>query len=506
MTNQPFPTFLARYQERLHQLFQTLYTGQHATVRQVPEELLDQVLGERPLSVFIPEQFGGRGQDVAQSLAMLEASSYESLPLSLTMGINGALFLQPLSKYADPALQQKIFRDFLENNALGGLMITEPEFGSDALQMRTSFRNVDGGYHLQGTKHWAGLTGRADYWLLTARGDTGRGAAGQPDLERAISFFVWDRSLGGLDVQEYYQSLGLYMIPYGLNNLDTVVPENHRLAAKGGGVRMLLDLLHRSRLQFPGMAMGFLRRLLDEAVSHVRQRVVGGKALLHYDQVQDRLAVLQAYCTTCAAMCAHSSTVAGVDEDCSPRSLEANAIKTVITDMMQGAAQSVVQLLGGMGYRLDSFAGRALVDSRPFQIFEGSNDILYQQITEAVLKAMGKVKETNLQRFLSQFHLTERAAQFFNGATDVTIDLSLPQRKMVQLGRALGRIISLDMVIALGDQGYQPELIQGSVAVLRRQVTALLGIFSDPARVNVVETDEAGAGSWMNFLQQPAPI
>jgi hypothetical protein len=29
-----------------------------------------------------------------------------------------------------------------------------------------------------------------------------------------------------------------------------------------------------------------------------------------------------------------------------------------------------------------------VVDSRPFQIFEGSNDVLYQQITESVLKSM----------------------------------------------------------------------------------------------------------------------
>lgn len=498
-TPEPFSRFIREFQDRLHRLFHDVYTEKDAVRRGMPAGFLKEAMASVPLSVFIPERFGGRGQHVPECLAMLESCSYESLPLSLTMGINGALFLQPLSKYGDEAVQRRVFEQFIDRQAMGGLMITEPEFGSDALQMRTSFRAEDGGFRLRGTKHWAGLTGQADFWLLTARGETGRSGPGQADLERSIGFFVWDRGMGGIEVEEYYRSLGLYMIPYGRSRIDTVVPGDHRLTSKTGGVRMLLDLLHRSRLQFPGMAMGFLRRLLDEALAYTRTRFVGGRALLEYDQVQDRLAEMQAYCTLCSAMCAHSGTAAGVGNDCSSEALPANAIKSVITDCMQAAAQSTLQLFGGTGYRLDHIAGRALVDSRPFQIFEGSNDILYQQITEAVLKTMAKERDVNLGSFLSAFPLTSRAAERFRGVLDFRIDLSLPQRKMVELGRALGRIIALDMVIALGDRGCRKDLVDNCAAIMRRHIGTLLSSFSDTGRVPVLE-DTAGAGSWMDYL------
>lgn len=52
---------------------------------------------------------------------------------------------------------------------MGGLMITEPGFGSDALNMRTSFKEYEDGYHIKGQKHWQGLTGDANYWLVAAR-------------------------------------------------------------------------------------------------------------------------------------------------------------------------------------------------------------------------------------------------------------------------------------------------------------------------------------------------
>jgi alkylation response protein AidB-like acyl-CoA dehydrogenase len=230
----------------------------------------------------VPAEHGGRGQQTAECLSVLEELAYTSLPLSLIAGINGALFLQPFSRYATDEVQAEVYHNVINRGALGGLMITEPDFGSDALNMQTAFRREGESYHLQGTKHWGGLTGHADYWLITARERTDEGRLG-----RNINFFVWDRSLGGIRVSEYYDSLGLAEIPYGRNEIDTTVPASRRLEPLSSGVRMLLDVLHRSRLQFPGMAMGFLRRILEEARAHVTRRTVGGHTLAQYDQVTD---------------------------------------------------------------------------------------------------------------------------------------------------------------------------------------------------------------------------
>lgn len=511
-TTVPFGSFISDIRRRVRSVFQSAGTvpdsapdsaaasgamvpGQR---RDVLNKALEQIAEQVPLSVFIPARFGGRGQHVHECLSLLEACSYESLPLSLIMGINGALFLQPVSRHAHDDLQRRVFHQFLNDRALGGLMITEPDYGSDALSMRTSFLPEGEHYRLRGIKHWGGLTGHADYWLLTARGVAKGG-----ELERNISFFVWDRSLGGIEVEEYYRSLGLAMIPYGRNVIDTRVPADRKLAPQTSGVRVLLDLLHRSRLQFPGMAMGFLKRLLDEALAHTRSRKVGGRSLGDYDQVQDRLAELQSSYTLCSAMCAFTSGVAGVENDCSTAALPANAIKSVITDKMQSAAQSLLQLVGAKGYRLDHIAARSVVDSRPFQIFEGSNDILYQQISEAVLKAMDRVKETNLARFLQDFDLTARAATLLSGALNVTVDLSLPQRKLVELGRALGRVITLQMVVDLGSRGFRSDLIDNSVSLLRREIGALFAGFADRSRPLVVEDYEDGS-SWLSAISDPA--
>jgi hypothetical protein len=199
-------------------------------------------------------------------------------------------------------------------------------------------------------------------------------------------------------------------------------------------------------------------------------------------------------------MCTYSSENADVTNDLSKDGLEANAIKTVVTDLMQSASQSLLQLTGAKGYRLDHIAGRATVDSRPFQIFEGSNDILYQQISEAVLKLMRRAKQDNLLEFLKDYKITARAADYFKDVLDFQVDLKLPQRKLVDLGRVLGRIISMELVIDLGDRGFRNDLITHALTVLRQDIESLLQTYRTANAAVAVEAYEEES-FWLNFVR-----
>ncbi|MEF8940346.1 MAG: acyl-CoA dehydrogenase family protein [Salinivenus sp.] len=493
-----FDTFRDAFREKLQNVFtKRADFNELSTRRGLPPFVMREIQSLTPLSVFIPEEYGGRGGHVHECQAILATASYESLALSLTLGINGALFLQPLTKYGNDAIKGPIFDRFIEKKNMGGLMITEPDYGTDALNMKTSYTKEAGDYHLQGTKHWAGLTGWADFFLITARR---QGSGG--DLGRDIDFFVADMNQPEqmVEVEEFYENLGLYMIPYGRNHVDIRVPEEHRLQPESTGIKMMLDTLHRSRIEFPGMGMGFLQRMLDEALEHCKERSVGGEPLINYDQVQRRITEIQAAFTACSAMCLHTSEHAGTENNLAGDALSANSVKTVVTDLMQDAAQSLLQLTGGKGYRLDHVAGRSVVDSRPFQIFEGSNDVLYQQISESMLKSMRQKKERNLKAFLAEHDLTARAADYFGETLDFEVDQSLSQRKLVELGRVLGRIVTMELVVELGDRGFRSDLISNCLQVFRTKVDRLLAGYHRDNPTSVVE-DYVDGSAWLDFVQ-----
>ncbi|MEO0558429.1 MAG: acyl-CoA dehydrogenase family protein [Bacteroidota bacterium] len=491
---QSFSEFLDRYRERMAHLFGTRADAGEIHIQGgLPPYVMARMREVDPLSVYIPKAYGGRGGRVPESLSMLEATGYHSLPLCLIVGINGGLFLQPVAKYGSEDLKRTAFDGFLREKKMGGLMITEPDYGSDALHMETAWTKTDEGmYHLEGTKHWAGLTGSADYWLLTARSRKSDG-----NLGRDVDLFVSDSNIPSqtVTVKNFYPTIGLRSIPYGLNHVDVRLPESSRLQPESTGIKMLLDTLHRSRLQFPGMGIGFLRRNFDDALAHCRERFVGGKALIDYDGVRARLAKIQAAVTGCAAMCLDSAEKAGIEHDLSVSSLKANAFKTVVTDWMQDTSHSFLQLAGGNGFRADHPAARGVVDSRPFQIFEGSNDILYQQVTESVVKAMRRIKATNLGEYLRTEPLTARAADMFGDSLSFDVDWKMPQRKLVELGRAISRIVSMEMTIELGERGYSADLIHNALDDMRAEVRSLLETYRRGGLVGLVE--DASAPDWL---------
>jgi acyl-CoA dehydrogenase len=492
----PFNAFLNSLKETLKSVFyERDNIEKFIQQRGFPALVLRDIMSRNPLSVAIPEAYGGRGVKVKECLGVLETASYESLPLSLVFGINMALFLEPVVKYAQDSVKGDIFKRFLNKQNMGGLMITEPDYGSDALNMHTFNVKEGSHYHIKGTKHWQGLTGMADYWLMTSRAKNEDGR-----LARDIDFFVCDahQPEQRIEVEEYYNNIGLYPIPYGKNKVDIKVPEQYKLQPETTGLKLMMDLLHRSRFQFPGMGMGFIHRMLDDAIEQVTSRFVGGKSLMSLDQVKHQISRIQSAFTISSAMCSRSAEHSGIEHDLSPDAVEAGSMKAYITDLMQEAAQTLTQLMGANGYKAESVGSRGIMDSRPFQIFEGSNDMLYTQISEGVLKMMRKQKVMNLLDFFESYNLTERAADYFKSLVNFKVDFDLPQRKVVDLGKIISKVIAANHVVTLGSKGFRGDLIQESIETIRHDIAMLVSSYKFQTQTApVVEYQENS--SWLKF-------
>jgi hypothetical protein len=251
------------------------------------------------------------------------------------------------------------------------------------------------------------------------------------------------------------------------------------------------------------MGMGFLQRMLDEAVKHCRERYVGGKSLFSYDQVQKRLSRLQSAYTVSSAMCLNSAGKAGLENNLSGIGVEANSVKTYVTDLMQESAQSLLQLVGAKGYRLDHIAGRSIVDSRPFQIFEGSNDILYIQIAESILKQMSAERQINLFKFFKWYELTSLAAgRLDKNMHDALgdIPLHLPQRRLAELGCLISRIIAVNMVLKLLDTGFNRKLIENCLLNLKQEISTLLSSYKSENATDFIDEYEENS-CWFDLCK-----
>ena len=491
-----FSEFLDTFKNKLKNIFNDENNIREISLnRGFPKNILHDIMENSPLSVAIPKEYGGRGVIVKEILGMVDAASYESLPLSLTFGINYGLFLEPVAKYAQETVKKEIFDRFLTQQNMGGLMITEPDHGSDALNMQTSNVKVGSDFHIKGIKHWQGLTGMADYWLMTSRHKCENGI-----LARDIDFFICDvhQSNQAIYVEEYYNNLGLYLIPYGKNIVDIQVPEKFKLVPESTGLKLIMDLLHRSRFQFPGMGMGFIRRILDDAIKHCSKRFISGKALMELDQVQFQISRIQSAFTICSAMCLRSVGYSSIDNNLAGSAVEANSMKAYVSDLMQESAQTLTQLLGADGYKAESLGSTGIIDSRPFQIFEGSNEMLYTQISEMVLKLMHRQNIMNLYDFFMTYELTKNVADQFKSTLNFTVDVNIHQRKSVDLGKIISRVVSANHVFELGIKGFRKELVKASLETIKHDIASLVASYKTTTKVLQIE-DYKDSGDWMSF-------
>lgn len=495
--NENFDEYISRFKNKLHEIFHNEFDINKLSLnRGFPDKVWDGIMSMKPLSVAIPKEFGGRGVNVRECLGVLSAASYESLALSLAFGINIALFLEPMAKYGHEDIQAPIFDKFINHQAMGGLMITEPDFGSDALNMQTSYSPTESGYKIKGQKHWQGLTGKADFWIVAARKQMN-----ENDLARDVEFFVTDNAQPEqkIEVDHYFNNLGLYLIPYGLNILDIEVPENQKLQQPSTGIKLMLDLLHRSRLQFPGMGMGFVHRLMDDALAWTESRIVGGNPIKDLDSVAFQLSRMQSAYALASGMCAHSSTMSGIDQDLALESIQANSMKAYLTDLMQESAQIGTQLHGSRGFKIENIAARGIVDSRAFQIFEGPNEMLYSQITQGVTKLMRRKKESNFANYLKDYELTNRVADRFAKTLNFEVDANLKQRQQVDLGKIIARLVNLQYVDAMAEKGFSKELYENSSKHIEMDVKALATNIVDYNSAEPIKEYQEGS-DWANFI------
>lgn len=454
--------------EYLEQHFQTNETL--VNLKQFNQSDWEKILEFKPLQYAIEKEFSGSGMNTAMCMEYLELASYFSVSLTLMFGINIALFLEPIAKYGSPEIKQSVLHNFLEEGKTGGLMITEPDFGTDAMNMTTTFTREGDTIKVKGTKHWQGLTGQADYWLVAGKMKDG------DNVSKQISFCLVPQD----KVQyELYETQGLQPIQYGINHIDAEVPIENMLIHKKDDNSMISDLLHRSRMQFAGMGSGLTRRLLDASVEATSKRIMRGKPLINLPEIKQSIINLQCYHTLVKGCFNYSSQHSGIENDLETDAIFANTIKVTVTEMMHKSSDLSIQLCGGNGFLDSNFSFHSLKDSRPFLIFEGPNAMLSNQILRLTLLGMKKGKFDSVVLYYK--HLIKSKISFDpkeHNIQDYALnDLLLKDVAQKEaMASSLIAIINLMFLQDLKSTDFSPYMIQNTERYLTNQLTSYRSI------------------------------
>jgi len=268
---------------------------------QVPRELFNQLAELGATSFDIPEEFGGAGPTSFKFQAVIQEETARAAVSFGHYGVSIGIVLPYLLRLADDEQKQRWLPRIASGELMVGVMVTEPDYGSDVAGVKVTATPTDGGYRINGVKTWATFAGRADVLMLLARTDPDRSAG-----HRGLSLFVVDKEPapghdfsftqdgGGKMEGRAIDTLGYRgMHSYEVAFDDWLVPEENLVggdAGLGKGFYLQMEGFENGRLQTAARAVGLMQAAYEAGASYARERTVFGKPVGDYQLSRAKLA------------------------------------------------------------------------------------------------------------------------------------------------------------------------------------------------------------------------
>jgi alkylation response protein AidB-like acyl-CoA dehydrogenase len=253
--------------------------------------------------------------------------------------------------------------------------LTEPEAGSDATRIRTRAERAEGGWVLNGRKHFITGGAHADFALVFAVTDAEKRAQG------GITAFFVDRDAPGFTVSRLQSTMSPFQRPAELTFENVRVPDEQVLGQVGFGFYSAVRGINGARLQIAAGALGIAENLLNRALEYAKSRVAFERPIGTNQHVQGML--VDSYAELEQARLLVYKCADDIDRGSDGRR-EAALAKLVATEMVGRVADRCIQVHGGTGYMSEMGLEQWYRDVRAMRLYEGTSEILRNNVAKTL--------------------------------------------------------------------------------------------------------------------------
>jgi acyl-CoA dehydrogenase len=333
----------------------------------IPRELHLKAAKQGLLGVSFPEEVGGQGGGLLDSIALTESM----MEAGASGGLMSALFthgiaLPHIVHSGNQDLIDRFVRPTLAGELIGSLAITEPDGGSDVANIRTKAVRDGDHYVVNGAKTFITSGTRADY-VTTAVRTGGEGHGG-------ISLLVVERGTPGFEVARKLEKLGWHCSDTAeLSYADARVPADNLVGEEGSGFIQIAMAFVTERVSLAVQGYSTAARCLALTVDYAKQRETFGQPLIDRQVVRHKLVEMH---RRVEAARVYTREVARRYDAGEQPLVEALHAKRLGVDAASYAVEEAVQIHGGTGYMKGTEVEMHYRDARIIGIGGGANEVL----------------------------------------------------------------------------------------------------------------------------------
>jgi alkylation response protein AidB-like acyl-CoA dehydrogenase len=335
------------------------------------------------LGMPVPTEYGGRGADTVTYAKALARIGQEGTGVRTFFSGHTSIGQYPIMTWGTDEQKRRYLPPSCKGEKILAFGLTEPDAGSNPLEMTSNYEKKSDHYSLNGVKYLISNAGIAHAIVIFA----------YPKQGGRMSAFIIDVDQPGLEREDLLAKVGMPTANTGMFSLtDFQAPLNNLLGPEGDGFRIAMGTLVSGRLSVAAGCLGVIEDCLIESIRYAKERTQHGKAIGKHQLVQEHLAAIEMARLASEALvmkAAEAKDASQADPNNAELKTKAEMLaaqaKLYASNAAWQAADHAVQLFGGRGWSTLYRPGRHLMDVRVCRIYEGTDEILKMKIAAALL-------------------------------------------------------------------------------------------------------------------------
>ncbi len=351
-----------------------------------PEPIVEQMKELGLFGVTIPEEYGGMGLDLTTYAMIVEELSRGWISIS---GVVNTHFIGSYLLMKFGTDEQKDY--FLPKMATGEIRaafsLSEPEVGSDVQSIKSTAKQVDGEWEINGQKMWVtnGLLSGVVFVLVKT--DT----KADPRY-KGMTCFICEKEPGaakvpGLTVPPKIKKMGYKGVESTELVFDGFEVSDDRILGGpeglGQGFVQMMDALEVGRVNVAARGVGVAQRAMELALRYSQERKTFGKPIAQHQAITFKLAEMGTRLEAARLLTLKAARM----KDAGERSdLEAGMAKLFASEAAKENAEEALRIHGGYGYSKEYEIERIYRDAPLLLIGEGTSEIQKMVIGKKLLE------------------------------------------------------------------------------------------------------------------------
>lgn len=347
----------------------------------ISRELINKMAQRGYLAASFPENYGGLGLDPIYYGLLTEEIGKACPSTRSLLTVHTSLVGETMLRWGTEEQKNFWLPLMAKGEKIAAFALSEPDVGSNAKGIQTSYVKEGSKYIINGKKKWITYGGIADVFIVIASNN------------RQITAFIVDRNSQGVNttpIKNMLAGKASYISEIEFNNVE--VPEENILGKEGSGFEYVVSTaLDQGRYSIAWAGLAIASEALESMIIYSRSRSQFNKKLREFQLVRGiigdsvtKVHAARALCLKAAEMRKNKDPEAVV---------ETNIAKYYTSKIAMEIAIDAVQIHGGNGCSGDYPVERLFREAKILEIIEGSSQMQQEMIANYGLSKYYKRRE-----------------------------------------------------------------------------------------------------------------